>query len=67
MTKSGMMYIGEFAFDKANGEGKLKHPDCSLYVGMFKDNNRHGFGSFQSASGYMYVGEWAEDFKNGQG
>ena len=37
------------------------------YVGEFKDNKRHGQGTYTHANGDKYVGEWKDDYRHGQG
>ena len=53
----------------------LKDPDTYLckfnpdigYSGEFKDNKRHGVGSFIFGNGQVYEGEWKEGLRDGRG
>ncbi|MDA7855852.1 hypothetical protein N9A51_01335, partial [Pseudomonadales bacterium] len=37
------------------------------YVGEWRDDNRHGQGTYIDADGSKYVGEWRDDNRHGQG
>ena len=37
------------------------------YVGEYRDDKRHGQGTYTFADGDKYVGEWRDDKRNGQG
>ena len=37
------------------------------YVGEWKDNKRHGQGTYTYANGDKYVGKWEDNTKHGQG
>ena len=40
----GSRYEGEWAGDRANGNGKLYHADGDIYEGSWKDDRADGFG-----------------------
>ena len=70
----GEKYVGEFKYDKRNGQGTLTFPDGMpmasdgrKYVGEFKDDKRNGQGTFTFGNGEKYVGEFKNDEYNGQG
>jgi hypothetical protein len=42
----GGRYVGEHAFDKADGKGKEYYKDGGRYEGTFKKGEKHGHGIF---------------------
>ena len=48
-------------------EPAYPYADGSRYVGEFRNDVRHGFGTFISSDGSRYVGEWKNDKKHGKG
>ena len=62
-------YVPGFAYTggAGGGEGKQVYPDGSVYVGQFKDGERHGRGTYTYAHGDVYEGEWQSDKKHGRG
>ena len=62
------IYTGQFKGGKYNGQGSLVgHKSGSKYVGEWKDNKRHGQGTFAWKDGRKLVGEWKDGLPNGQG
>ena len=45
----------------------LEYGDGSVYQGDFKDNKRHGEGTFKFTDGSTFVGAWLNDKKHGKG
>ena len=37
------------------------------YSGEFKENKRHGFGTYKYGCGNKYTGNWVNDMKEGEG
>ena len=53
---------------KDNCIGTFKYPYGGVYVGEYKNNVRHGKGTFTyKQSGFKYIGSWKNDKKNGKG
>jgi len=50
-----------------NCVGTKTYANGDKYVGEFKDNKRHGQGTYIDTSGNKYVGEWKDGKKHGQG
>lgn len=51
-----------------HGKGSLEYNFESQYIGMFKENRKHGMGSFFfSALKFEYHGEWANNRREGNG
>ena len=49
-------------------QGKYVSSDASIeYVGQWKDDQRHGNGTFFQKGLYRYTGEWKEDLRDGEG
>ena len=48
-------------------QGATKYENGDSYVGEWKDNKRHGKGTYRYADGNKYVGEWKDDDFNGKG
>ena len=42
--------------NKANGQGKLFHPDGDTYEGQWLDDKADGAGTYLHANGACYVG-----------
>jgi len=60
-------YRGETENGKRNGHGVLvSHLNNLYYDGMWKDNQRHGFGFALDSIGRLYVGEWKENKYQGE-
>ena len=54
-------------YDCENGIGAYKYENDAIYIGSFKDNQRHGYGRLAFKSGQTYIGEFNKNFKNGIG
>lgn len=61
-------YKGPFISNKREGkEGYMSYGDGSFYFGDFKNDMRHGQGSFTFANNDRFEGNWIDDAKDGQG
>ena len=61
-------YVGGFVNDQMTGSSSsLEYGDGSVYSGEFKDNKRHGYGTFTFKDGGRYEGPWINDLKDGDG
>lgn len=60
-------YLGEVKNGKANGGGVGIWPSGSIYRGQWKDNLRHGEGTFKWADDEKYEGEYVEGKREGYG
>jgi hypothetical protein len=71
---------GQGTFYDVNGttlEGEFSQGDCikgkettntgDIYVGPFKNDRKHGYGTLQTSDGDVYVGEFKNDLKEGPG
>lgn len=56
-----------FYGDCQNGVGVYQYNNKALYVGTFKNGNRHGFGELSYPNGNSYVGEFSNGKKEGLG
>lgn len=64
----GTRYEGLKWRGKRNGEGKFSYSEGSVYVGEWKDNKMHGFGSLTYPNGCTaYEGQWQDDEFHGRG
>ena len=45
---------------KKNGQGTVTYSDGCIYVGEYKDGERHGQGTLTLPDGTKYVGEWKD-------
>jgi len=53
---------------KANGRGIGKYQNGDVYEGEYKENKRHGYGTYTEAgTNTKYTGAWANDRPNGKG
>jgi hypothetical protein len=48
-------------------KGKETTNTGDIYVGPFKNNRKHGYGTLQTSDGDLYVGEFKNDLKEGPG
>ena len=56
------MYVGEFRYNKRNGEGKFVYCNGNIYIGTWKNDMRHGHGVLKFANtGDVYEGLWKND------
>ena len=64
----GVIYTGEFLFNKLTGHGLYEWPDGSTYRGQVLDSLRSGFGTFnQNQGAVIYEGQWLKGFRHGKG
>jgi len=63
----GAEYIGNFKFDKPNGQGTFTFSDGSKHFGEWKDGKGHGQGIKMWEDGREYAGEFINDKPHGQG
>ena len=52
------LYDGYWKDNKANGRGRLIHPNGDAYEGEWKDDKAHGKGVYYNYDGSNYMGEW---------
>ena len=52
--------FGTYTYGSGDFEG-------DVYEGEWKDNLKHGQGTYTWSNGIKYVGEWKNDLRNGQG
>ena len=64
---NGDKYVGEWKFNKWNGQGTYTYANGDKYVGEYKDEKRNGQGTITFPDGGKYVGEWKDNKWNGQG
>ena len=57
LTKSDLVYTGEFKNDIANGKGLIKYKDGSWFEGTFSDNLPDGYGVYHFSNGQTYTGQ----------
>ena len=61
----GRRFAGVFAQDRML-EGEFEWPSGAKYSGSFKNDMRHGHGTYTWANGRQsYVGEWVNDHMTG--
>ncbi len=71
--EGGDTFEGTYAGIKRNGKGKYVFKikegwaSAASYDGDYKDDMKHGFGTFVYPDGSKYVGEWTNDLRHGQG
>ena len=47
------------------GVGVYTYANGNIYDGEFREDLKHGSGSFKSAFEYSYVGDWENDLRQG--
>ena len=57
LTKSDLVYTGEFKNDVANGKGLINYKDGSWFKGTFADNLPDGYGTYHFPNGQTYTGQ----------
>jgi hypothetical protein len=45
----------------------MKWPDCREYKGSYRNDRKHGQGTYIWPDGRKYVGEWKNDKRHGKG
>ncbi|CAD7947745.1 unnamed protein product [Amoebophrya sp. A120] len=68
----GSKYEGQFAHNKREGEGVLWMAEGKLkmrkeYIGVWKNDKRHGKGTAFYPHGECYQGEWQDNKRHGEG
>lgn len=71
LTRNGQKYKGKyvdnkFIEDSLNGYQEIRCAN-GIYKGNFKDNKRHGIGTYVWDDGCVYTGNWQEDERTGFG
>lgn len=67
-----IMYRGEWLAGKMHGKGEYWYYDTrkklvSQYKGEFRENVRHGEGTYELPGGASYTGQWRDNQMNGHG
>lgn len=65
--KNGIVYTGEWQFDKMHGKGSYIHPSGMKYEGEFIDGKFEGFGVYTWPDGSIYEGEFKNSKLDGNG
>ena len=52
-NNSGYIFYGEFVQGKKEGYGIMKKYNKEVYIGLWKNNQRHGWGKIYSPEGKM--------------
>jgi len=50
-----------------NGEGVMRYPDGTVYIGFWKDGKKYGYGKQRSVDGTTYEGEFYDNMFEGEG
>lgn len=66
-TQQYDMYIGQYKYGNAYGEGTYKWANGDMYVGAFLDQKKTGKGLWRQGDKYTYEGDYRDDSRNGQG
>ena len=61
------MYLGQWRHDKAEGKGKINHPNGEYYEGDFVNDQAEGYGKYMHKDGSYYEGQWKKDLQDGKG
>ena len=61
------MYLGQWRHDKAEGKGKIIHPNGEYYEGDFVNDQAEGYGKYMHKDGNYYEGQWKKDLQDGKG
>ena len=67
LTKSELVYTGEFLNELAHGYGKIVYQDSSWYEGTFQENVPVGYGTYFLSNSLRYTGEIENSEFNGLG
>ncbi len=65
--KSGAVYDGKVKDFLKFGQGVFVWPNGDKYIGEFRLNHRHGFGTQAWSDGSFYEGHFLDDKRSGQG
>jgi hypothetical protein len=52
-------YVGEYEFDKKNGQGTFEWESGNVYRGTYLEDERHGYGKMYWLDGSIYKGAWS--------
>ena len=63
---NGDEVIGNWLEENFYSKGQRTYPD-GIYVGEFKNNKRHGQGTYSWFEGGKYIGAWRDDKRHGLG
>lgn len=67
VSKAGR-YVGNFEAGKFNGKGKYEfRKSDAIYIGHFRNNLRHGEGTYIWSNKSFYDGEWSKNQREGVG
>lgn len=64
---NGDRYVGEYSYNRFNGQGTFTWANGTKYVGEWKGGQHSGQGTFTFGNGRKYVGEFKDGNFNGQG
>ncbi|MGX7199555.1 hypothetical protein ACWOEH_06710 [Enterococcus nangangensis] len=67
LDQQQIVYHGQVAKGRFNGQGKITFPDGASYQGNFKRGRFDGAGKFTAAAGWVYEGEFVRGVPQGQG
>jgi hypothetical protein len=60
-------FIGDWKYNKMDGEGIFLWPDNRKYQGQYKDDKKEGTGIFEWSDGRKYKGRWKNGKQHGEG
>jgi hypothetical protein len=68
-ARKEVLYSGEWVDGKMSGVGRYYFPNSggANYEGDFRENSRHGRGTYTLPSGAKYEGEWCNNLRHGRG
>lgn len=67
LTKSELVYTGEFKYEMAHGYGKVQYKDGSWYEGEFEENYPVGYGVYYISKEQKYIGRVVQNSYEGYG
>jgi len=62
----GRYASGHFMFDRFR-KGEMNYPEGDIYEGEFKDDKKHGKGTYTWNDGSKYTGDWKNGKRDGNG